>query len=79
MAAAGNGRAARLDNVDWLRSEGQGEGPQQALHFVRAHFKEYKADAPLLASTWGGTSGGMRAAGSAEQGWVVKEYRVRPE
>ncbi len=62
-----------------LQAEGRGEGPQQALHFVRAHFKEYRADAPLFGKHVGRYFWPMHAAGSAEQGRVVKDYRVKPQ
>ncbi len=61
-----------------LRTVGKGEGPQQALHFVRAHFKEYTADAPLFGKHIGRYFWGMHAAGRTQQGVVVKDYDVRP-
>lgn len=62
-----------------LRAEGRGEGTQQALHFVRAHFKEFTAEAPLFGKHVGRYFWGMHAAGSSEQGTVVKDYRVKPK
>lgn len=61
-----------------LHAEGKGAGPQQALHFVRAHFKEYTADAPLFGKHVGRYFWGMHAAGRTQQGVVVKDYDVRP-
>lgn len=61
-----------------LPAEGQGTGPRQALHFVRAHFKEYSAESPLFGKHVGRYFWGMHAAGSRAQGEVVKEYRVKP-
>lgn len=62
-----------------LAAEGQGTGPRQALHFVRAHFKEYSAESPLFGKHVGRYFWGMHAAGSKAQGEVVKEYRVKPQ
>ena len=62
-----------------LRSEGKGEGPAQALHFVRAHFKAYTAEAPLFGKHVGRYFWGMHAAGSSEQGTVVKGYKLKPK
>lgn len=62
-----------------LRKEGQGEGPRQALHFVRAHFKEYTADAPPFGKHVGRYFWQMHAAGASDQGKVVKGYNVKPK
>jgi len=61
-----------------LQAEGGGQGPRQALHFVRAHFKEYTEDAPLFGKHVGRYFWPMHAAGSAAQGEVVKDYKVKP-
>ena len=60
-----------------LRSEGKGEGPQQARHFVRAHFRGYTTDAPLFGKHVGRYFWGMHAAGRTQQGVVVKDVRPR--
>lgn len=53
-------------------------GLKRALHIVRAHFKTYTVDAPLLGKHTGTWFWGSMVRGSVEHGIALKDYKVEP-
>lgn len=64
-----------------LRTEGDVEhnGLQKALHICRGHFAHYGPEAPLFGKYTGAFWHPMHMRGSAKNGIVVKDYRVKAE
>jgi hypothetical protein len=57
--------------------DAQARGLREALHICRGHFKTYTEDAPLFGKRVGTYWWESRVRGTADEGVIQKDYRVR--